>query len=110
MRRKIWLTTVSLVTLAATTVVIDGCSDDGVGTAPGSLYAINRGDSGEPIVSSETTPTGTNTPPNQPVDSGVDARDARPNPNPNPNPNPTPDAAPDAPTDSGAGADADADV
>src|SRR5690349_9464162 len=75
MRRNVWMTTAVLVGLASLTTVIDGCSDDGVGTIPSNLFVIERDAAGgDPAVVTGTTPAATNPTPG--TDAGMDARRA----------------------------------
>jgi hypothetical protein len=92
-------TTLVLVASAVATIGLDGCSDDGTGTIPGSLYSKysnEEGGPGDPGVSTQTTPPGS------PVDATVDVqKDAR-----RPNDPPVVDAAGDADGDTVDAADA----
>jgi hypothetical protein len=89
MKVRPWITTAALllVTSASFTIGLDGCSDDGTGTIPSSLYGSGDGSSPEdPGVSTQTTPPGS-----PPLDATVDvATDAN-----KPPKNPPPDAAGD---------------
>jgi len=64
MTRHSWITTGTLFLLAimTCTVGLDGCSDDGTGTIPDSLYATPHGEGGSATdpgsVSTQTTPPG----------------------------------------------------
>lgn len=90
MKVRPWITTAALllVTSAFFTIGLDGCSDDGTGSIPSSLYSNGDGSSPQdPGVSTHTTPPGS-----PPIDATVDvAIDTN-----KPPKNPPPDAAGDA--------------
>jgi hypothetical protein len=59
MRIRPWITTATLllVATAVCTIGLDGCSDDGTGTIPSSLYSTGTdGSSTDPGVTTQTTP------------------------------------------------------
>ena len=93
MRRGSWMpgTAMLLVFAAGVTTGLGGCSDDGTGDIPSSLYARGaEGGADDPGVSTQSSP-GIPPPPDASVDVGVDTG-TRP------------------PRDSGGGGDADADA
>jgi hypothetical protein len=75
MRIRPWVATTTLVLVASAvaTIGLDGCSDDGTGTIPGSLYSsYSNGEGGsaeDPGVSTQTTPPGSS-----PIDATVDVQ------------------------------------
>ena len=108
MTKRSWISTGTflLVAAAASTVGLDGCVDDGVGTIPGSLYQSasadnDSGDNAEPT--STSTPTTIPVPPigDAQVDVNRQAKDTGAPPPPPPPPPPPMDAGMDSGMDAG---------